>query len=332
MRSVKAHYFLTTISLFTLSLGASGCKNDDGCPPPIGLLASSAYSDPVWHPAGIVLGFNHVPLKRIELKYNGPCLADVNYTFQNDSSGFWLIDSTGRDMRRVFPHLLNGPSWSPDGQWLAIELVGNIFKIRFTGNSIDSTSLVQLTVAGGNYSPAWSPDGQWIAYDRSLEDTSGPAGIWVMRGDGTARRSLFGAAYPSWFPDGASIIAVHGISAISNGTKFIRFYLTPGNQSDTLNAIVGNENLNPKVSSDGKTIAFWSQSVGGVGNIWLMNGDGTNIRQLTTEGAGQMFAWNNGGDEIVFLSFRYTDYTISNGVFWMINVGTGEKRQLTFNH
>jgi TolB protein len=91
---------------------------------------------------------------------------------------------------------------------------------------------------------------------------------------------------------------------------------------------------NPKYSTDGRRIAFWSQS-SGEGKIWIMNSDGNNPRQLTTEGVdvtyGLPFSWNPDGIAIAYTYYRGDERTNKNGTIWIIQVDTGEKRQLTFN-
>jgi len=90
----------------------------------------------------------------------------------------------------------------------------------------------------------------------------------------------------------------------------------------------------PKFSPNVSKIAFFSQKGNGeLVQIWLVNVDGTNITQLTTEGVGgYRFSWSPDGREIVYVSYRFTDYTFANSTLWIINLETGEKRQLTFNN
>ena len=44
------------------------------------------------------------------------------------------------------------------------------------------------------------------------------------------------------------------------------------------------------------------------------------------------FDWSPDGKEIVYVRFRFTDYTYDNGTLWIMNIETGDKRQLTFNN
>ena len=324
---------LTIFLLFCSFL--NGCK-DLGTPvkekppcPSIRTLPQSPYGVPIWHPSGGFLGFNYTPIERIEYPYGEHCQG--RYFWKYDSMGFWLINSDGTNMRRVSSPL-DEPAWSPDGQWIAFVSQGQIFKMRFLGAAFDTTSAIQLTSVGNNFSPAWTPDGRWIAYDRPLADSSGPGGIWLMRSDGTWRRSLFGAAFPTWHPNNEIILGAVGTSSTSIWTRFLRYDVTRSVTLGILDAVVGNDNRNPRYSPDGTKIAFSSKPSQGNGNIWVMNSNGSNLRQLTIEGSTTGLSWNPDGRKIAYVSYRFTDWSYANGTIWTIDVETGENTQLTSNH
>lgn len=335
-RKLKYLIISTSIILFcTIGCKKSGPVEPYKPPcPPIEIVPPSPYDSPIWHPSDEFIGFNHTPLRKIHYPFGEHCQGE--YEFASDSTGFWLINPDGTNKRRIFPYRLHSPAWSPDGNWIAfvvfLEDERHIFKMRFTGTTFDTTTLSQLTFAGRNFFPAWSPDGKWIAYDRSLADASGPAGVWIMKPDGTQKRSVFGGAFPAWHPNGQSLLAVIGTSPTSIWTRFVRYYPLQTVQPETLSAVVGNDNRNPKYSPDGTRIAFWSSPFS---NIWIMMSDGTNLKQLTQDGVdatfGRPFSWSPSGERIVYTHYRTDDWTYANGVLWIVNVSTLEKRQLTFN-
>jgi Tol biopolymer transport system component len=202
--------------------------------------------------------------------------------------------------------------------------------MRFTGTAFDTTTLTQLTFEGRNFFPAWRPDGQWITYDRSIADASGPQGLWVMRNDGTDRRFLIGGRMPDWASDGAHLIYIGLLREIfrvkvSDTTEIAR--LTSFNQADPYSR----DNRNPRYSPDGTKIAFWSQAPSQVPQLWVMNADGTNPRQLTTEGA-DLFSWSPDGRQLVYVHYSYRRADLNNGTLWIMNADGSNKLQLTFNH
>ncbi len=60
-------------------------------------------------------------------------------------------------------------------------------------------------------------------------------------------------------------------------------------------------NASPAWSPDGKKIAY-SRSDAGPFNIWVMNSDGSETRQLTFEGNSSSPSWSPDGRHIVFAS------------------------------
>jgi Tol biopolymer transport system component len=163
--------------------------------------------------------------------------------------------------------------------------------------------------------PAWSPDGKWIAYvsDRSKPGNDGAYEIYVMRPNGTGLRRVTHDRWTddqlAWSPDGKQLVfsssrasGTFGISVMNvNGTGYRRL-------TRDLEGV-------PAWSPDGTTIAYdrYNPAAGtsGIHEIWLMNPDGTNRRQLTfppqheevasLNGQDSMPDWSPNGSEIAFV-------------------------------
>ncbi len=107
---------------------------------------------------------------------------------------------------------------SPDGQWIAFDLLGHVYRIPAQGG--EAQSLTQDSGVAVNYHPAWSPDGSKIAF---VSDRSGQYNLWVMNADGSDPKSVMvnpavRVTDPTWMPDGQYIIVqrtlgYHRISA-----------------------------------------------------------------------------------------------------------------------
>lgn len=318
----------------------SGCEDDNpvNTKPPCGgvnpgILPVPPYDSPIWHPGGEFIGFNHTTLQNIDYPRGKDCWGHQNFA---DDAGFWLINSDGTNMRRIFPHKLQNPAWSPDGEWIAFNLpIGDevhICKMKFTGTGFDTTSFEQLTTEGRNFFPAWSSDGKSIAYNKSICEGSNTCGIWFMDINRQQHKFLVGYGnYPDWHPSETKILYLTK-SVTQNGQAIgdsLWIFNINTNTKSFLTFISG-DNRNPKYLFNGIKIALWTN-----GNIWSMDSVGTNLQQLTSSGIdvdfGTPFSWSPNSVNIVYTDYRLDDWGYDNGTLWILNISTGEKKQLTFN-
>jgi len=265
---------------------------------------------PSWSPDGSTIVYYHNGTVKVD-----PC---GSYEVNLDSVGLYFISPTG-DNRRMFLKGENRlPAWSPDGKWIAFVNQAQIYKITVNGDS-----LTQLTFKGRNYFPAWSPDGKWIAYDSNVDNPGGGYSIWIMDSDGNNKRMLAPGRMADWSPDGKYLIFVgfhceiYRVS-VEDTSKVEK--LTFLNQDD----IYATENKRPVYSPDGKKIAFESNC-----QIWVMDADGGNLKQLTQEG-GTSPAWSPDGKYIVYTRYNYAEFSDENGHLWIMDSDGKNKRQLTF--
>ena len=327
--------------IFSGILITLACR-DQGNPidgrPPCGyaipsIICQAPYDSPVWYPTGQFIGFNHTPLIHVTFPYGRDCPGEQQFDY--DSTGFWLINADGSNIRRIFPYTLQTPAWSPDGRWIAFVLGGQICRMRFDGTRFDTTTVERLTANGSNFFPDWSPNGEWIAYNQSTCQGPNTCGVWMVSSEGGQTRFLADYGnYPNWSPLGDKLlywtVAVnHGgqtigdslwsFSVTTNATGFLAF--VDGRNHDSRHA---------RYSPDASKIAYYSSN-----NLWLMDSIGVNQLQLTTQGVdvsfGSPFSWSPDGNKIVYTSYRSQDWGYGNGVLWILNIRTGEKNQLTIN-
>lgn len=197
----------------------------------------------------------------------------------------------GRSTIAVPSSYVSSPSFSPDGQRVAFSartpesLDSDIFV-----SSPDGSGMRNLTRARGiDTAPTWSPTGTQIAF---ISDRSGGPQVWVMDADGSNVQRLVTEGghcdSPSWSPDGRFILYSwqaprqwkHDIYVVEVATGRI-FQLTSGLGS----------NESPHWSPDGRHIAFQSTRTG-TKQIFIMNADGKNLKQITAYGINESPSWS----------------------------------------
>ncbi|KAF1075403.1 PGF-CTERM sorting domain-containing protein [Methanogenium sp. MK-MG] len=220
---------------------------------------------------------------------------------------------------------------------------------------VAAASIIQLTndSALDSY-PFWSPDGKEIAFT-SFDGSH--AGIRVMEHDGqnlrqvTDNRSWEFAPFDPWSPDGKTLLFL-SVSAgefdlwtmSPDGTGRVR--LTEGGRIIPGLTLSG---YGADWSADGKQIvytsclfdnaAIWKSFVDTVAkgspavnysairkeaDLWAMDTDGSNKRQLTTGGDARFSQWQPHGNNIAYLS----DTSGNREIWIMSDDGTG-KMQVT---
>ena len=198
----------------------------------------------------------------------------------------------------------------------------------------------------------WSPDGKQVMFCRPTEDITGRY-IFHINADGNNIRQITGLhevsidLYPFFFQHGKSIHflssnkGVYGVNVMDLESGEIRE--------------IGDLDfrpVNPDLSPNGKYIVYTEHVYNisrGVSNIWIMNADGSNRKQLlppVTRVPGLVFnqliidrrhpRWNRYGDQIVYMERRYkfmefepAVLAILQGVHYLIyDFTSGEIREL----
>jgi len=257
----------------------------------------------------------------------GIVIVDSSGAYDNDSSltGLWVLDPTSGDRWRVVP-FGRAPTWSPDGMKLAFS-VGQILTVN-----VDGTGLTQITSAGAHHFPSWSPSGDRIAYDDARH-------VWLMRADGSEPRNIGqveqpGSRMPSWSPDGSKIVYIGYVDATFPTSRAEVFVMDPSGTNATRVTSNQTNDTFPVFSPDGQRIAFSGQLADGdswedlLPQVWVVNADGSEARQLTALG-GYHPSWSPDGMSIVYTRENAVCDIPENGVLWTVDVRTGVETQLT---
>ncbi len=167
--------------------------------------------------------------------------------------------------------------------WLilpALTLVATVIAVIWAMRPIDSprTSAPKAPTPHSDGSPSWSSDSKQILF---YSDDPGTSQIFRANADGSNRTQLThdhaDNGYPNFSPDG------HHITFDSDRDGNFEIY-TMNPDGSNIARLTQNpaRDVSPSWSPDGRTIAFMSdRAAQGQFDIWLINADGNNPRQLT---------------------------------------------------
>ncbi len=172
---------------------------------------------------------------------------------------------------------------------------------------------------GSDYNPSMSPDGTKVAF---VSDRYGVPELFLMWSAGNTPARLTSdrcvSQYPSWSPDGRTLFWERQCS----GGKFTLMRGELKYDEDASYGVwatlvnvreltdQGADNRYPRVSPDGKTIAFTSYRDGNA-EIYTIDTNGGSLRRLTSSPADdEAPTWNATGSQMAFASNRDGDFEI----------------------
>ena len=185
-------------------------------------------------------------------------------------------------------------SLSPDGEKLAIDLIGRIWILSSKGGQ--ATPITDPE--GDARQPQWSPDGTWIAFQAYW---NGDYDIWIIRDNGSGLRQVTSGPFddrePHWSKDGTKIF----FSSDRNGNYDIWEVSLDGGETEALTNSPENE-FYPASSPNGDFLAYVSD--GSTPGIWLKEADKNPFIFLQSDLEKSFHApnWFQNGDEL-FLSY-----------------------------
>lgn len=231
-----------------------------------------------------------------------------HFLFWIDMVGLWLVDAeTGNKLKLAEPAgPVQGAAISPDGQTIAYitnDLPDTVGALWFV-DSAGKDARVQFDAGDISYlySHAWSPDGMQLLYYGNCSAGSGGKNIQVggplcvfdtLSQSSQSLELPFVGYEPVWSPNGRyiagtglatkteacqkTIILSESDSCLYNGRSIYLVDMVTGETQELT------EGIAPVWSPDGSSLAFLSHRTG-VPEVWTISIDGSNLKQLTTDG------------------------------------------------
>ena len=216
-------------------------------------------------------------------------------------------------------------TWSPNGRSIVYDSWhGGNFDIYVM--DVEANTHRQLTFDGGrDQLPAWSPNGKWIAF---VSDRAGGESVYKMDVNGENVKRLTNkkdCRRPAWSPDS------QWIAFASNSSLFV---MDAGGRQ--LRELTWSKRFtNCSWSPDGKQIAFISQAADGGIEIFSIDVNGKNRRQLTRSNQPIIWdpVWSPSGEWIAYIVSQIpfggvpADQIRTDGVISIVNTidGAGGK-------
>jgi eukaryotic-like serine/threonine-protein kinase len=283
-------------------------------------------SHPAWSPDCKQIAFQANPL------------ADLGAYARNalPPSTLWIVGAQGGEPKQLTqigdpPGGHGAPSFSPDGKRIVFE-VDNYLSASVWTISTGGDDAKRITQEGkrGAYEPIYAPDGKSILYTfgdviqaHINSDTGEPIG------DPSQIAGILGA-----------FSGVRRVSFSANGEKMAYGALlrreslssvhlsTSSSKADGAPVPLVQKNAgynHPTFSPDGKRIAYSLCNIGGTGcDIWVINADGSNEIQLTTNESNELTpSWFPDMEQVSYISKRTGHWTL-----WAINLNTRREKML----
>jgi Tol biopolymer transport system component/DNA-binding winged helix-turn-helix (wHTH) protein len=220
------------------------------------------------------------------------------------------------------------PSFDPSGERVAYSLQpDDNARTYIVVRPVSGASPTAFTrTASDDFAPVWSPDGASIAF---LRRSPGDVACRLMvKPYPTGPEREFGRCgvrftSMDWLKDGTGVVLSDRPNA-DQPYRLVRVGLDGARRDLTRPAVGANGDLAPKVSPDGRRVAF-SRSLGlGLGDIHVLDLKTGRERRLTREGVTILsLAWSDDGRTLYFTSLRG-----QWGAIWAVGAGGGTPREV----
>ena len=204
------------------------------------------------------------------------------------------------------------PAFSPDGNELAFswnnekDHHSHIYR-----QLVGAGTPLQLTSgASDDFNPVWSPDGRFVAF---IRQTSQGNGYYQVASLGGPERKIADLFVPldynegsgmDWAPDGKNLVVADRMTPDASKLGLLSISTEDG-QRKVIATPAGPYVATPKISPDGKTIAFF-QGKGFLSyDIYLVPYSGGEVTRLTNDNRAEGgLGWTPDGEQLVFSSDR----------------------------
>lgn len=223
---------------------------------------------------GFIQGTQNTSTSQAAWSPDGTAIAIVAWDEPTKSSCLKIVSET-RDECLVED--ARGPSWSPDGKWLAYSEAssfrgsnGFIFVMNLDSREVILLAELPSDQEDGAYSiTAWAPDSGSVAYDVAMED--GTENIWVVSlENGDAQLLISNGHLPAW--------SSRNEIAFRRDGQIWLYDLETG--SETLFLDFPEDISWPAWSPDGEQMLF-TREFNWQYDIFIIDRDGQNMRRLT---------------------------------------------------
>jgi Tol biopolymer transport system component len=193
---------------------------------------------------------------------------------------------------------IEAPNWDPSGDSLLVNGGGRLFRVPFAAPALQPVDTGFADRCNNDH--GISPDGRWIVLshhtDRGSEIFRLPAGGGVP----VPVTSDAPSWWHGWSPDGARLAYV----AARGGRRVIDVYTIAAKAGEEQRLTFGEGHCDgPDYSADGSRI-YYNCDRGGHAQIWVMNADGSDQRQLFADDQVNWFPHPSpDGRHLVYLAY-----------------------------
>jgi TolB protein len=243
------------------------------------------------------------------------------------------MNPDGTDVQRIATGPVAGVELSPDGTKMVysnLEFDGNTYHQYIYLSNLDGSNVQRLAEG---FSPRFSYDGNKIVF---LRNENGIQNIWVMNADGsnpvqvTHETEYASLEEPDLSPDGKTIVFS---KEVMDPDGIFRSHIYSIHVDGTNLKQITNTGYSERVarfSPDGKKLAVYSNK--DAGSVFVMNPDGSNIKDITPVKNGRITAdiiWSPDSKEIMFSEVNY-DEAVPDTI-WKVNADGSHVESLKYN-